>query len=244
MDKVYSELDENGKLKNHLLSALPAKEYQYLLSGLELASLSAGQVLHSPGEPIEYVYFPNNAIICLVTTMENGSTVESGVVGNEGVVGTAAFMGSDIAYNAAIVQIAGEAMKIPAVRLKAEFHRGQTLQNLLLRYMQALFIQVSQGAVCNRLHTIEERFARWLLMISDRMQSKELLLTQEFISHMLGIRRSGVTVAAGTLQQAGLISYRRGKITILDRESLESSACECYRIIKAEFQRLLGVERG
>lgn len=227
-------------IKNRLLAALPTEEYQRLFPQLDFVSLSIGQILSQPGEPVEYVYFPLQSIISLVSTMEDGATVEVGLVGNEGMVSVAVFLGGITSFTQASVQIAGTAMRMKADVLKAEFKRGGAMQSLLLLYMQALFSQVSQSAVCNRLHTLEERLARWLLLVQDGLQSNQLPLTQEFIAQMLGSRRSGVTVAAGTLSQAGMIRYNRGKITIANREDLEATACECYKAIKNEYARLLG----
>jgi CRP-like cAMP-binding protein len=231
-------------IENRLLAALPASEYQRLVPHLDFVSLSLEQVLYEPEEPIRHVYFPHQAIVSLVSTMLDGSTVEVGLVGNEGIVGVPVFLGGNTTTNCAFVQVADGAMRMEAHRLLAEFNRGGALQSLLLHYTQALLTQTSQTAACNRLHTVEERLARWLLTVSDRMQSDQFPLTQEFIAQMLGTRRSGVTVAAGTLSQAGMIRYTRGKITILDRENLESTSCECYRVIKDEFVRLLGTGCG
>ncbi len=228
--------------KNRLLAALPTQEYERLIPYLELVSLPLRQVIYESGEPIKYVYFPNNAIVSLVSTMSDGATVEVGVVGNEGMVGVPVFLGGDSTLNQAFVQFAGDGMRIEAHRLKAEFNRGGVLQSLLLRYTQALLTQASQTAACNRLHTVEERFARWLLVFADRIQSDQFPLTQEFVSQMLASRRAGVSVVAGTLQQAGIIRYTRGKITILNREALEDTSCECYGLVKAEFSRLIGAE--
>lgn len=230
--------------ENRLLAALPDEEYQRLTPYLEFISLPVHKVLYEPGEPITHVYFPYQAIVSLVYTMANGSTVEVGLVGSEGMVGTPVFLGGNTTTTTAFVQVAGGGMRLEASRLKAEFNRGGPLQSLLLRYMQALHTQVSQTAACNRLHMVESRLARWLLMVSDSMQSDSFPLTQEFIAQMLGTRRAGVTVAAGALSQAGMLHYSRGKITILDRESLESTSCECYRVIKDEYARLLGTGRG
>lgn len=229
-------------IKNRLLAALPASEYQRLAPQLELVELSRDQVLYAEGELISHVYFLNQGLVSLVSIMENGSIVEVGLVAKEGMVGMPVCWGGNTTTTSAMVQIPGNAMKMKAELLKTEFDRGGSLQRLLLRYTQALYTQVSQSAACNRLHTLEERLARWLLTIHDRMQSDTFPLTQEFISHMLGTRRSGVTEAASTLQQAGMIRYTRGKITILDQENLESTACECYGVIKNEFARLLGTE--
>lgn len=227
-------------IKNQLLAALPETEYQRLIPHLELVSLSRGQVLYDAGELIEHVYFFNQGLCSLVTFMENGTIVEVGLVGKEGMVGLPVCWGGKTTINQAMVQISGTAMRMKAEHLKIEFNRGDTLHSLLLRHTQALFTHTCQSTACNRLHTIEERLARWLLSVQDRMESDVLPLTQEFLSHMLGARRSGVTVAAGILSQAGMIRYSRGKITILDRESLEAIACECYGVIKDEYDRLLG----
>ncbi|OUL36801.1 Crp/Fnr family transcriptional regulator [Nostoc sp. T09] len=226
--------------ENRLLASLPAYEYERLLPHLKFVSLSSGQVLYHAEEPITQVYFPKNSVVSIVITTENGSTVEVGLVGNEGMVGIPVILGGKTTTTSGVVQIPGDAMQINADILKIEFERGGPLQKLLLRYVQAMYAQVSQAAVCNRLHTLEARLARWLLTASDRIQSDKLPLTQEYISHMLGVRRSGVTVAAGTLSEQGIISYHRGLITILNREGLEAISCECYRLIKDELARLLG----
>lgn len=228
--------------KNQLLAALPAQEYQRLVPYLEHVVLTTQQVLYDSYEPIEYVYFPIQGLASLLYTMEDGETVEVGLVGHEGIVGLPVILGGMKTTNQAVVQIAGNAMRMEASRLKREFDRGGKLQKILLRYTQALLMLVSQTAACNRLHTLDERLARWLLLVQNRLQSDELPLTQEYISQMLGTRRSGVTVAAGTLQEAGIIRYKRGKITILNQENLEGTACECYRVIQKEFARLLNSE--
>lgn len=234
----------NLPLQNRLLAALPIEEYQRLIPHLELVSLSRSQVLYDVEESITHVYFLNQALASLITILANGSVVEVGVVGNEGMVGLPVCWGGNTTTHQAMVQIPGTAMKMKAEHLKTEFNRGGKLQSLLLRYTQALFTHTSQSAACNRIHTLEERLARWLLLVKDRMQSNELPLTQEFLSHMLGVRRSGVTVAANTLQQAGMIRYSRGKITILEPESLEATSCECYGVVKNEFVRLLNSPSG
>lgn len=231
-------------IENRLLAALPTEEYQRLVPHLELVPLKFQQILYEPGEPIAYVYFPHRAIVSLLSTMEDGTTVEVGLVGIDGMVGTAVILGGNTTTTLANVQVPGYAMRMKAEWLKAEFNRGGALQSLLLLYTQALITQVSQIAACNRLHTLEERLARWLLTIQDRLQSDDLPLTQEFISQMLGTRRSGVTVAAGTLQQAAMIRYTRGKITILNRQALEATTCECYTLIKSEYERLLGTGKS
>ncbi len=231
--------------ENRLLAALSASEYQRLVPHLEFVSLPLKQILYDSGELLRYVYFPNNqTIVSLVSTMEDGSTVEVGLVGNEGMVGIPVILGGNSTTNEAVVQMAGNAMRMNARLLKVEFERGGELQRLLLLYTQALLTLVSQTAVCNRLHTVEERLARWLLLVQERIHSDELPLTQELISHMLGTRRAGVTVAAGTLSQAGMIRSTRGRITIVNQEDLEATSCECYRLIKAEFERLLSPQHS
>jgi CRP-like cAMP-binding protein len=224
---------------NQLLAALPVEEYQRLAPHLKLVSLSQQQILYNMGEAIEYAYFPNQALISLVSLLEDGSTTEVGIIGKDGMIGLPACWGGDSTNIQAIVQVPGDAMQMKAQVLKTEFCRGGTLQRMLLLYTQALFTQVAQSVACNRHHTIEQRLARWLLIVQDQIYSEELSLTQEFISQMLGTRRSGITVAAINLQQAGTIRYSRGKITIVDREKLKSFACECYGIVKREFVRLL-----
>lgn len=231
--------DIDGVIVNQLLRALPLEEYQRLIPHLEHVYLMAGKVLSEPGEKITEVYFPNLGMVSLVSIMENSSTTEIGLVGKEGMVGLPVFLGGKSTTSRAIVQLDGTATKLNAKVLKREFDRGGKLQRLLLLYSQALFTQVSQNAACNRQHNIEQRLARWLLTAQDCIMEDELHLTQEFISHMLGTRRSGVTVAAGALQQAGMIRYTRGKISILDRLALKATACECYGTIKNEYIRLL-----
>ncbi|MBW4680761.1 MAG: Crp/Fnr family transcriptional regulator [Microcoleus vaginatus WJT46-NPBG5] len=235
---------DSGRSENQLLAALPAQEYQRLVPHLEKVSIEIGQVLYDHFQPIEYVYFPIQGLVSLLYVMEDGSTVEVGLVGHEGMVGIPVILGGMKTTNQALVQVAVSAMRMEASRLKSEFDRGGELQRILLRYTQVLLSLVSQTAACNRLHTLEERLSRWLLLVQNRLQSDELPLTQEYISQMLGTRRSGVTVAAGTLQEAGIISYKRGKITILNQENLEATACECYQVIKTEFARLLNAKPG
>ncbi len=231
--------------ENRLLAALSASEYQRLVPHLEFVSLPLKQILYDSGELLRYVYFPNNqTIVSLVSTMEDGSTVEVGLVGNEGMVGIPVILGGNSTTNEAVVQMGGNAMRMNARLLKVEFERGGELQRLLLLYTQALLTLVSQTAVCNRLHTVEERLARWLLLVQERIHSDELPLTLVFISQMLGTRRAGVTVAAGTLSQAGMIRSTRGRITIVNQEDLEATSCECYRLIKAEFERLLSPQHS
>ncbi|QDL11675.1 Crp/Fnr family transcriptional regulator [Brasilonema octagenarum UFV-E1] len=229
----------NPPIENQILAALSAAEYQRLVPHLERVEFKNKQILYEVGEPITHVYFPHQAIISLVSNLEDGSTVEVGIVSNDGMVGLPVIWGGNTTTTTAFVQVADGGMKMKALPLIAEFNRGSELQRLLLRYTQALFTQVTQTAVCNRVHTVEERLARWLLIVSDRMQSDKFLLTQEFIGEMLGCRRSGVTVAAGILSRAGIITYRRGHITILNREHLLDVSCECYSITKNEYARLL-----
>lgn len=227
-------------LENQLLAALFTEKYQRLLSALEPISLSRATILHESAETVAQVYFPyGSTLVSLVTPMEDGSFVEFGLVGREGVVGVAAFLGGSNTNHRAIVQVAGNAFRLRAELLRAEFDQSEELHSLLLRYTQALLTQAAQAAACYRLHPLEERLARWLLMAQDRMESNELPLTQESISQMLGCRRSGVTVAAGALQEVGLIRYSRGRITILDRHGLENTCCECYGVLRDEFVRLL-----
>ena len=234
-----SEDVNSGAIVNQLLAALPPEDYQRLVSHLEYVELISGQVLWEPGEKMTEVYFPTLGMISLVSIMENGSTTEISLVGKEGIVGLPVFLGGDSTTSRAIVQVDGSALKLNGNILKSEFDKGGELQRLLLLYTQALFTQASQNAACNRQHNIEERLARWLLTTQDCVMKDELHLTQEFISQMLGTRRSGVTVAAGTLQQAGMIRYTRGKINIVSREALNATACECYQVIKNEYIRLL-----
>lgn len=225
---------------NRLLAALPPADYARVQPHLQPVTFALGDLVYDAGGPQDFLYFPTTAVISLLYTMEDGSTAEMGLTGNDGVVGIALFLGGDTTPNRAVVQIAGEVLRIPAPRLQAEFKQGGAVQQVLLRYIQALITQISQTAVCNRLHAVEQRLCRWLLLSHDRVQSHELQMTQEFIAHMLGGRRESVTVAAGRLQDAGLIHYARGHITILDRPGLEATVCECYRVVKQEIDRLFG----
>lgn len=230
--------------QNHLLAALPSEVIERLIPQLELVSLPLGAVLHESGDPLQHVYFPTTAIISLHYITENGASTEIAGVGNEGVLGVSLFMGGNTTLSMATVQTAGDAYRLKKRIVMAEFsrvggRRAGALQNLLLRYIQALMTQTAQTAVCNRHHSIEQQLCRWLLLTLDRLPSNELTITQELIAGMLGVRREGITEAAGKLQKAGLISYRRGHITVLDRQGLESSTCECYQVVKQEFQRLL-----
>ncbi|MGA7913967.1 MAG: Crp/Fnr family transcriptional regulator [Candidatus Acidiferrales bacterium] len=224
--------------RNLLLGSLPAAEREKLLPHLQGVTFSLGQVIYEPGERVEYCYFPTSSIASLLYTLEDGSTAEVGLVGSEGVLGVALFLGGESSCSRTVVAVAGDALRLTAALLKREFAHPGPLQHLLLRYTQALITQVSQTAVCNRLHSMEQRLCRWLLLCDDREGSSELRMTQELIANMLGGRRESVTVAAGRLQHAGLIHYCRGRISILDRKGLESSACECYRVVEDEFDRL------
>lgn len=223
---------------NRLLAALPTADYQRLQPHLELVTLPLRQPIYNEGERITNVYFPRRAIISLVTTLEDGSMMEAGLVGHEGMAGIPLLLGGMTKVHRSFVQMAGEAWRLKATVLQAEFDRGGALQKLLLRYLQSLFTQIAQTGVCNRFHTTEERLARWLLLVADCISSDEFPLTQEFISQMIGVRRAGVTVAAGALSQAGLIRYTRGHISIVDREGLENFSCECYGMVQEEFNWL------
>lgn len=233
-------LEPNNPVANRLLAALPRDEYERLAPQIQPVSFSLGQVVYEFGGHLDHVYFPTTAIISLLYTMKNGSSAEMGLTGNDGVVGIALFMGGGTMPNRAVVQSAGDALRMKAAVLQDEFAQGGKFQQLLLRYTQALITQISQTAVCNRLHSVEQQLCRWLLLSHDRLKVDELVMTQELIADMLGVRREGVTVAAGRLQDAGGISYVRGHIQILDRQKLEATVCECYRVVKDEFFRLLG----
>jgi len=225
---------------NHLLAGLPDAEMERLLPNLELVSLALGQVIYESGGQMSHVYFPTNSIISLLYLMENGATAEIGVTGYEGMVGIALFMGGQTTPNRAVVQSAGHAYKMSAKALQAEFVKGGMFQQMLLRYTQALITQISQTAVCNRLHSVEQQLCRWLLLSYDRLHSDKLVMTHTLIANMLGVRREGITIAAKHLQEKGIISYVRGTITLLDRPRLEAIVCECYRVVKNEYDRLLG----
>jgi CRP-like cAMP-binding protein len=225
--------------QNQLLSALPQEEFERLWPNLECVSLAFQQVLYEANQAIEYVYFPNNGIVSLVTITEDGGTVEAATVGNEGMVGISILLGVDKIPVQAISQMAGDALRMRTEVFKREITPTSSLYGLLLRYTQALISQLSQTVACNRLHSVEERCCRWLLLCQDRVRSDQFALTQETLAQMLGVRRASVSVVAAILQKAGLIRYSRGKITILDRNGLEAASCECYRVVKAEFDRLL-----
>jgi len=225
--------------QNRLLAALPAADYERLLPELELVPLPLGWAVYEAGGHLGYVYFPVDSIISLLYVMEDGASAEIAVTGFDGVVGIALFMGGETTPSRAVVQSAGYAYRLKAVVLKREFEQGGELQHLALRYTQALITQMAQTAVCNRHHSVEQQLARWLLLSLDRLSSNELAMTQELIANMLGVRREGVTEAAGHLQRAGLIHYSRGHITVLDRPKLEHRVCECYAVVKKEYDRLL-----
>ena len=235
--------DGNGSslpIANRILAQLPAEEYERLSPHLEPVTLALGDVLHYPQSPITHVYFPNRGTVSVIATFEDGGGVEVGVVGNEGMFGLNVVLGSLTTPHEAIVQLPGDALRMTVSVIAEEFKKGGQLHDLLLRYTQAFIIQLAQTAACNRSHPISGRLARWLLMSHDRAMTDELLLTHEFIAVMLGTRRAGVSEAAGKLQSDGLIKYRRGHIQIVDRKGLESTTCECYPIVKREFDRLLG----
>ncbi len=228
--------------RNRLLAALPVDVYERLQPNLESVPLTLGKVIYEAHETLSHVYFPTSAIVSLLYTMENGTSAEMGVVGCDGVVGIAVFMGGDTTPNRAVVQSAGDALRLKLTHFREEFRRVGELHRLLLLYTQALLTQMSQTAVCNRLHSVEQQLCRWLLLSHDRLDSNELVMTQELIANMLGVRREGVSVAAHRLQNAGLIRYKRGRITIVDRPGLESSVCECYQVVKTESDRLLAYQ--
>jgi CRP-like cAMP-binding protein len=225
--------------QNHLIGALPASDYERLAAHLELIPMRLGDVLYESGDQLRYVYFPTTCIVSLLYVMEDGASAEIAIVGNEGILGISLFMGGDTTPSRAIVQSAGHGFRLKAGLLKNEFGRFGPTMHLLLRYTQALITQMAQTAVCNRHHSVDQQLCRWLLLSLDRLASNELAMTQELIANMLGVRREGVTEAAGKLQDAGLIRYHRGQITVLDRPGLEARACECYEVVKKEFDRLL-----
>jgi len=225
--------------QNHLLAALPAAEFERLVPHLELVPMPLGECLYESGGLLQHVYFPTTSIVSLLYVMENGASAEIAVVGNEGILGVSLFMGGETTPSRAVVQSAGYGYRLKAQLLKDEFNRAGPVLRLLLRYTQALITQMAQTAVCNRHHALEQQLCRWLLLSLDRLESDELAMTQELIANMLGVRREGVTEAAGKLQRAGLIRYSRGHIQVLDRPGLERSVCECYAVVKKEFDRLL-----
>ncbi len=233
-------MSSNGALKNHLLAALPVGEFDRIESRLEGVSLKLGEVLYESGDQMTHVYFPTTAIISLLYIMQNGATAEIGIAGNNGLVGIALFMGGETTSNRAVVQSAGDAVRMRARDVQDAFSLGGVFQSVLLRYTQSLMTQISQTAVCNRLHSVEQQLCRWLLINHDQMQTDKLVMTHELIANMLGVRREGVSIAAHHLQEKGLIEYVRGTITILDRKGLETEVCECYKVVIDEYDRLLG----
>ncbi|MRD48563.1 Crp/Fnr family transcriptional regulator [Caenimonas koreensis] len=231
--------DTHSTAQNHLLAALGAAEYERVAGDLELVPMPLGLVLSESGGVMEYVYFPTTCIVSLLYGLEDGSSAEIGVVGNEGIVGIAVFMGGETMPSRAVVRSAGHAYRLKVKLLQKEFNRGGASMRLLLRYTQSLITQMTQTAVCNRHHCVEQQLCRALLVSLDRMSGTSLSMTQELIATMLGVRREGVTEAAGHLQRQGLIRYSRGHIDVLDREGLEKSVCECYAVVKHEFDRLM-----
>jgi CRP-like cAMP-binding protein len=229
-----------GPKENHLLAALPPTDFQRLASHLERVPLPLGEVLYEPGGRLTHVYFPTTAIISLHYTFESGASAEIAGVGNEGMLGVSLYMGGDTTPSSAVVQTAGHGYRMPARRLIEEFNRGGATLRVLLRYSQALLTQMAQTGACNRHHSVEQQLCRWLLLTLDRLPTNDLVMTQELIASMLGVRRESVTGAAGALRDCGVISYRRGHITVLDRAGLHAHVCECYAVVKAEFDRLLG----
>jgi CRP-like cAMP-binding protein len=226
--------------QNHLLAALPDAEFEALARHLEPVSLALGDMIYEPGRQLQHAYFPTSAVVSLHDVTESGASAETAGVGNEGVVGISLFMGGDTTPSSAVVQAAGHAYRLERHRLKQAFDGPGLMQGLLLRYTQALMTQVSQTAACNRHHSVEQQLSRWLLLALDRAPARELVMTQELVASMLGVRRESVTQAAGQLQELGFIHYRRGHITVLDPTGLRTRACECYGVVKKELARLLG----
>jgi len=226
-------------LRNRLLAALPPQDYERLVPDLELVSMLVGDVVCESGAQMSHAFFPTTSIVSLQYVMQNGSSAEIAGVGNEGLVGVSLFMGGETALSRSIVQTGGHGYRLRKAALLDEFNRGEAMMRLLLRYTQALIAQMSLTAACNRRHSLEQQLCRWLLLTLDRMPGNELIMTQELIASMLGVRREGVTEAAGRLQDAGIINYRRGHITVLQRAGLDSRVCECYDVVRKEFERLL-----
>jgi len=237
-EKIQVALSSDPK-ENQLLAALPDEEFLRWLPKLEAVEMPLGRAIYESGDQLAHVYFPTTAIVSLLYVMEDGSSAEIAVVGYEGIVGISLFMGGQSTPSRAVVQSAGHGFRLEADLMMREFNRGGPVMHLLLRYTQALITQMSQTAVCNRHHSLDQQLCRWLLLSLDRLRSPHLMMTQELIANMLGVRREGVTEAAGRLQKAGLIRYQRGHITVLDREGLERRSCECYGVVKTEYERLL-----
>jgi CRP-like cAMP-binding protein len=225
--------------QNHILDALPQPERDRLFPHLKLVSLPLGSVLYESGDALRYIYFPTDSIVSLLYVLKDGASAEIAVVGNDGAIGVSLFMGGETTTNRAIVQSAGSAYRLTRARLKKEFERHGEMLHILLRYTQALITQMAQTAVCNRHHSVDQQLCRWLLLSLDRLRTPELAMTQELIANMLGVRREGVTEAAGKLQKLGVIAYQRGRISVLDRPRLEQLSCECYAVVKKETDRLL-----
>ena len=225
--------------QNYILAALPTAEFEPLVAHLELVRMRLGEILYEPGGQLQHAYFPTTAIVSLHYVTQSGASTETAGVGNEGVVGISLFMGGDTTPSSAVVQTAGHAYRLKRGLLKQEFNRGGLMHHLLLRYTQALIMQTNQTAACNRHHSVEQQLCRWLLLTLDRLPSNDLVMTQELVASVLGVRREGITEAAGKLQRAGLIRYRRGHIAVLERSGLEAGACECYAVVKKELGRLL-----
>jgi len=231
--------DTHHPRQNRLLAALPVPDFERLQPHLTLIPMHLGEAVYESGVALRHVYFPVDSIVSLLYVMVDGASTEIAVVGNEGVIGVSLFMGGETTPSRAVVQSAGHAYRLTGRVLKEEFIRGGAMQHLLLRYTQALLTQMAQTAVCNRHHSLDQQLCRWLLLSLDRLASNTLVMTQELIANMLGVRREGVTEAAGNLQRAGLINYSRGRITVLDRPGLEARTCECYAVVKKECDRLL-----
>jgi CRP-like cAMP-binding protein len=237
--RAQNAVENHSPRQNQLLKALPGEDFQRMVPHLELISMRLGEVLYEPGTRLRHVYFPTTSIVSLLYVMEDGASAEIAIVGNEGILGISLFMGGDTTPSRAVVQSAGYGYRLKAQLLKDEFGRFGPAMHLLLRYTQALITQMAQTAVCNRHHSVDQQLCRWLLLSLDRLASNELTMTQALIADMLGVRREGVTEAAGKLQDAGLIRYVRGRISVLDRPGLEMRSCECYQVVKSEFDRLL-----
>jgi CRP-like cAMP-binding protein len=230
--------------QNRIIAALPTAEFERLAPHLELVPMLLGETLYNPGGQLQHVYFPTTAIVSLFYVMRSGSSAEIAGVGNEGMLGVSLFMTGDTTSSSAVVQTAGHGYRLPGELLKEEFHRAGPMQLLLLRYTQALLTQMFQTGACNRHHSIEQQLCRWLLLTLDRLPSNELILTQELVACALGVRREGITEAAGRLQRTGVIRYRRGHIAVLERSGLEAGACECYEVVRKEMARLLSDAPG
>ena len=229
----------NNPSQNHLLAVLPAEEFAKIAAHLELVPMPLGKMIYEPNEQLCHAFFPTTCIVSLLYVIDTGASAETAGVGNEGMVGISLFMGGNTTPSSAVVQTAGYAYRLDRRILKQEFERAGLLQGLLLRYTQALMTQMAQTAVCNRHHSVEQQLCRWLLLTLDRLPDNELIMTQELIASLLGVRREGITEAAGNLQRAGFISYRRGHISVLDRAGLEARSCECYKVVKTELNRLM-----